>query len=68
MEEVLPFRCVNLTIYSAKKTKQNKTKMKKKKKYRMRDMLECKQIGRLDMQSMDVRKSKRERERKDCEV
>ena len=71
MEEVLPFSCVNLTIYSAKKTKQNKTKTKKKKKTTIQherhvksaltSVLACKKIGRLDVQSMDVRKSKRER-------
>ena len=58
--------------------KQSKTKRKRKKKtitiqherhVRVQTVLACKQTGRLDMQSMYVRKSKRERERerKDCE-
>ena len=78
MEEVLPFRCVNQTTYSAKKKKKNKTQKQIKTNTKteknndnracetcqsaLTSVLACKQIGRLDMQSMYVRKSKRERE------
>ena len=74
MEEALPFSCVNLTIYSAKKTKQNKTKTKKKKQqYSMRVMLECTyfsislQANRQIRCAVNGRQEEQERERRDSE-